>query len=269
MNPEANATGVARIYNSPLICFPGILQMIADDHGKYYNPMFYRELASAQESAREILPLVLDIVKPSSVIDIGCGTGNWLAIAHELGVREVLGIDGRWVKAQLAIPPEKFIEHDLSKPLKLDRRFDLALSLEVAEHLPASAARIFVQSLCDAADVVLFSAAIPGQGGRRHVNEQWPAYWAELFAVLRYECYDFLRPKIWNNPRVTWHYAQNSVIFARAGSQHFFGEATPPLPLVHPVLWSSQVARMRNPGKLLESLPKAILASIKPKKTRL
>jgi SAM-dependent methyltransferase len=240
--------------------------MSTDDQSKYYNPKFYRELESAQESAREILPLVLEIVKPASVIDIGCGTGNWLAIAHELGVRDILGIDGPWVKAQLAIPAEKFIEHDLSTPLKLDRRFDLALSLEVAEHLPASAARGFVQGLCDAADVALFSAAIPGQGGRRHVNEQWPAYWAELFEECGYQCYDFLRPRIWNNPRVTWHYAQNSMIFARAGYRYSFGEPATPLPLVHPVLWSSQVARMRNPGKLLESLPKAILASIKPKK---
>ena len=242
--------------------------MSDDNQGKYYNPKFYRELAFAQESAREILPLVLNALRPASIIDIGCGTGNWLAIAHELGVRDILGVDGSWVKAQLAIPPEKFIEHDLSAPLKLDRRFDLALSLEVAEHLPASAAEIFVQSLCDAADIIIFSAAIPGQGGRRHVNEQWPAYWAELFADLGYQCYDFLRPKIWNNPRVTCHYAQNSMIFARAGSRDSFGEPTTPLPLVHPVLWSSQVARMKNPGKLLESLPKAILASIKPKKTR-
>jgi SAM-dependent methyltransferase len=242
--------------------------MSGDDQGKYYDPKFYRELASAQESAREILPLILEVVKPRSVIDVGCGTGNWLAIAHELGVPDIFGVDGPWVKAQLAIPPEKFIEHDLSTPLKLDRRFDLVLSLEVAEHLPGSAAQDFVQSLCDAADVVLFSAAIPGQGGRHHVNEQWPAYWAQLFQKFSYDCYDFLRPRIWNNPRVTWHYAQNSMIFARAGSRHPFGEPVVPLPLIHPILWSSQVARMKNPGKLLESLPKAILASIKPKKTQ-
>ena len=241
---------------------------MSHDQGKYYNPKFYRELASAQESAREVLPLVFEVVKPASVIDIGCGTGNWLAIAHELGVSEILGVDGPWVSGQLAIPGEKFLQHDLATPLKRDRRFDLALSLEVAEHLPASAARIFVQSLCNAADVVIFSAAIPGQGGRRHVNEQWPAYWAKLFAEFGYQCYDFLRPRIWNNPRVTWHYAQNSLVFASEGFGHRFGEPVIPLPLVHPVLWSSQVARMKNPGKLLESLPKAILASIKPKKAQ-
>lgn len=241
--------------------------MSADNQGKYYNPKFYRDLASAQQSAREILPLVLNAIKPASLIDIGCGTAHWLAIAYELGVPEILGVDGAWVKSQLAVPPEKFVEHDLSTPLKLNRRFDLAISLEVAEHLPASAARIFVQSLCDAADVVVFSAAIPGQGGRRHLNEQWPAFWAELFAERRYDCYDFLRPRIWNNPRVTWHYAQNSLIFAGAGHGHIFGKPTVPLPLVHPTLWTSQVARMKSPGKLLESLPKAIAASFKSKKT--
>jgi SAM-dependent methyltransferase len=241
--------------------------MSTDNQGRYYNPKFYRQLASSQESAREILPLVLDVVKPASMIDVGCGTGNWLSIASELGVSEILGVDGDWVKEQLAIPPEKFKVHDLATPLKLKRRFDIVLSLEVAEHLPASAAHICVQSLCEAGDVVVFSAAIPGQGGRRHVNEQWPAYWADLFQGLQYECYDFLRPRIWNNPRVAWHYAQNSMIFVRAGSRHSFGEPVRPLPLVHPVLWNAQVARLKNPGKLLESLPKAILASIKPKKT--
>jgi SAM-dependent methyltransferase len=241
--------------------------MSTDNQGRYYNPKFYRELASSQESAREILPLVLDVVKPASMIDVGCGTGNWLSIASELGVSEILGVDGDWVKEQLTIPREKFMTHDLAIPLRLRRRFDVALSLEVAEHLPASAARVFVQSLCEAADVVVFSAAIPGQGGRRHVNERWPAYWADLFQDLRYDCYDFLRPRIWSNPRVAWHYAQNSMIFVRAGSRHSFGERVRPLSLVHPVLWTAQVGRMKKPGKLLESLPKAILASIKPKKT--
>lgn len=233
------------------------------DYDRYYDPKFYRELASSQESAREILPLVLDVVKPASVIDIGCGTGNWLAIARELGVGEVLGIDGPWVKAQLAIPAEKFIEHDLSTPLRLDRRFDLALSLEVAEHLPGSAAETFVRSVCDTADVVLFSAAIPGQGGRHHMNEQWPAYWAELFQRFGYCCYDFVRPRIWNNPRVTWHYAQNALLFAHPESHLSFGEPVIPLSLVHPILWSSQVARLSHPGKLLESLFKAILTSVR------
>lgn len=227
-----------------------------------YDAKFYRELASAQQSATVVLPIIFEVVRPTSVVDIGCGTGKWLATALELGAKDILGVDGNWVdRGQLAIPPERFVAHDLTTPVKLARRFDLAISLEVAEHLPAAAAGVFVQSLCEAADVVLFSAAIPGQGGRRHVNEQWPAYWADLFGTCGYACYDYLRPKVWNDSRVAWYYAQNSLIFVRNGRDYRFGEATTSLPLVHPALWSAEVKRMRNPGKLLERLLKALLRS--------
>ncbi len=105
--------------------------------GRFYNEKFYRELDSTRESAAEILPIVIELLKPSSIVDIGCGSGHWLAAATKLGVTDILGVDGDWVKeSQLAIPRDKFVPHDLSTPLKLGRRFDLALSLEVAEHLP-------------------------------------------------------------------------------------------------------------------------------------
>ena len=225
----------------------------------FYTPEFYRELDSTRESAREVLPIILELLKPASIVDVGCGAGHWLAAASELGVKDFLGVDGSWaLEAQIAIPREKLLVHDLGTPLKLERRFDLALSLEVAEHLPASHARTFVQTLCEAADRIVFSAAIPGQGGRHHVNEQWPSHWAGLFEGFGYECYDLLRPRIWNNPRVLWYYAQNCLIFARAGSLTQFGPPVHPLPLVHPALWSAQVSRMNSPGKLLERLPKAI-----------
>ncbi|HZP16797.1 MAG TPA: methyltransferase domain-containing protein [Terriglobales bacterium] len=226
---------------------------------RLYDRKFYRELEETRDSARELLPIVLDLLKPASIVDIGCGAGHWLAVAAELGVTGVLGIDGDWVlKTQLAIPRDKFLVHDLQTPLKLERKFDLALSLEVAEHLPESQAREFVRTLCGAADCVLFSAAIPGQGGRHHVNEQWPAYWAALFAGFGFDCYDVLRPRIWTNPRVLWYYAQNCLIFARAGAAPGLGVPAQPLPLVHPTLWSAQIKRMNSPAKLLEQLPKAL-----------
>jgi SAM-dependent methyltransferase len=232
--------------------------------GRFYTAKFYRELESTRESAREMLPIILELLKPASIVDLGCGAGHWLAAASELGVRDLLGVEGGWaLKAKLAIAREKLLVHDLGTPLKLERRFDLALSLEVAEHLPASQAQAFVQTLCEAADRVVFSAAIPGQGGRHHVNERWPFYWSELFDGFGYECYDLLRPKIWNNPGVLWYYAQNCLIFARAGSLTQFGPAVHPLSLVHPVLWSAQVSRMNSPGKLLERLPKAIFSLMK------
>jgi SAM-dependent methyltransferase len=230
---------------------------------RVYTAKFYRELESTRESAAQILPIVLELVKPASIVDVGCGIGDWLAVAAERGVQDFLGIDGSWVKqTQLVIPKEKFTEHDLTTPLNLDRRFDLALSLEVAEHLPAAATRIFVESLCRSADVILFSAAIPGQGGRHHVNEQWPDYWADLFQEFGYGCYDCLRPRIWNDPRIAWYYAQNCLIFARP-ARPALGTPARPLPLVHPILWSTQIAHLKSPGKLLERLPKAIIARLR------
>jgi SAM-dependent methyltransferase len=224
-----------------------------------YDAKFYRELESTRESAREILPTVVDLVKPGSIVDIGCGRGHWLAEAVNLGIVDVMGVDGDWaLKTQLAIPREKFLVHDLNLPVRLNRNFDLALSLEVAEHLAASQARAFVQTLCQLADKVLFSAAIPGQGGRHHINEQWPAYWAEFFAEFDFDCFDVLRPKIWNNPRVLWYYAQNCLVYARTGTLDSF-PVSEPLSLVHPQLWSAQVERLNSPGKLLERLPKAFL----------
>ena len=229
-----------------------------------YTREYYEELNWARESAREILSLLVRWFQPKSVIDLGCGAGNWLATAIELGIHDVVGVDGEWVKnADLAIPSEHLVIHDLRTPFRISRRFDLALSLEVAEHLPASSAAEFIESLCGLSDVVVFSAAIPGQGGRRHLNEQWPSYWARHFAEREFDCQDVLRPEIWLNPRVAWYYAQNSLIFMRRGSHPALGETRAPLPLVHPELWSAQVARLGSPAKLLERLPKAIIGRLK------
>jgi SAM-dependent methyltransferase len=226
---------------------------------RFYNGTFYRELEQTRDSARIILPIVISLLKPVSVVDVGCGAGHWLAVASELGISDVMGVEGDWIgAAELAVPREKIVIHDLGAPLDLGRRFDLAISLEVAEHLPESTAREFIRTLCKAADRVLFSAAIPGQGGRHHLNEQWPKYWADLFSDLGYGCHDLLRPQVWNNPRVLWYYAQNCLLFVRKGTVSGLGAAAEPLSLVHPAAWTAEVARWHSPGKLLERLPKAI-----------
>jgi SAM-dependent methyltransferase len=228
-----------------------------------YDRKFYRELEPTRDSAREILPIIVQLMKTSSIIDIGCGSGHWLAAAMNMGITDVLGVDGEWaIQSGLHIPREKFLVHNLTRPVKLNRKFDLALSLEVAEHLPASQAGTLVETLCRAADRVLFSAAIPGQGGRHHVNEQWPVYWARLFAEHGFACFDLLRAKIWLNPRVVWYYAQNCLLFASRGSIAGAEPVEEPLALVHPDLWMAQVSRLNSPGKLLERLPKALFSRL-------
>src|SRR5262249_50066622 len=150
-----------------------------------------------------------------SIVDVGCGLGTWLAAFRELGVTDVVGIDGEYVDRDLLeIPQEQFREVDLSAPFSLDRTFDLAISLEVAEHLPPEAAEAFVESVARLAPVVLFSAAIPFQSGNHHLNEQWPDYWTTLFRRHNYVPIDCIRGKIWDNYEVEPWYVQNSLIFA-------------------------------------------------------
>jgi peptidoglycan/xylan/chitin deacetylase (PgdA/CDA1 family)/2-polyprenyl-3-methyl-5-hydroxy-6-metoxy-1,4-benzoquinol methylase len=182
-----------------------------------YTETFHEMLKQgSRRSAKEILPLVLELIQPKSVVDVGCGLGSWLSVFRDLGIRECLGIDGDYVNTdRLEISREEFQPFALDTPLKLDRTFDLVVSLEVAEHLPAESARTFIASLTGLGSIVLFSAAIPLQGGTNHVNEQWPGYWAQLFQERGYLVIDCLRRKIWNNENVEPWYAQNILLFVR------------------------------------------------------
>ena len=155
-----------------------------------------------------------EILRPSSLVDVGCGQGEWLAAFAELGVSDYHGVDGAHVADhQLRIPRERFTAHDLTRPLRLGRRFDVVLSLEVAEHLPARVAADFVSSLIALAPAVVFSAAIPGQGGVHHVNEQWPWYWKERFAGHGFIQLDPFRKIIWHHPHVASYYQQNLFLY--------------------------------------------------------
>lgn len=218
---------------------------------RFYEKEWYeRRIAASRESARVVLPIVLKIIQPASVVDVGCGTGSWLHIVGELGVDDVVGVDGPHVdRALLEIEPTKFVAHDLSRPLDLGRSFDLALCLEVGEHLPSSSASTLVDSLTALAPAVLFSAAIPGQGGTRHRNEQWPEYWAALFAGRGYHAHDFIRTATWRDPRVRYFYSQNTILYVcEDGASRYQGLplAIPdvPLSLVHPRLFERALGQL-------------------------
>lgn len=180
-----------------------------------YDTSFYADLVNtAGPSAAVIAPLVLDLTGASSIVDIGCGDGSWLCAFKAAGAGRILGLDGDWLdETLLRIPQENFRRADLFAPLASGERFDLAVSLEVAEHLPESRAAGFVADLVSLAPVVLFSAAIPLQEGPNHLNEQWPSYWARLFAAHGYVPVDAIRMAVWTAPDVTWWYKQNTLIY--------------------------------------------------------
>jgi hypothetical protein len=191
------------------------------------------------------------LVQPRRVLDVGCGLGAWLAVFRHLGVDDVWGIDGDYVdRTMLEIPAERFLARDLSQPWRpWDRPFDLVLSLEVAEHLPADCAGGFVRSLARLGPAVLFSAAIPHQGGTNHVNEQWPDYWAQRFREVGYTVIDCIREQVWQNPRVEWWYAQNILLFVRDDHLH-----------THPRL--ARAAQRTRPAQLSLVHPRKYLDAI-------
>lgn len=167
-------------------------------------------------AAESFIPILLDYIQPESVVDIGCGLGTWLKVFSKFGVKEILGIDGSNVdKFLLTIPVENFLEHDLRKPLNLNRRFDLAICLEVAEHLPNESADNLIDILAAASDNILFSAALPMQGGQNHINEQSFSYWVEKFNHKGYEVKDLFRAVIWDNVQIDWWYRQNMFLVSK------------------------------------------------------
>ncbi len=210
----------------------------------YDRGFFTEQVEGSSRSATVMVPHILALFpRTASVVDVGCGTGVWLQHFKGAGVPHVLGLDGGGAldNDMLLLEHHEFRHADFTKPLRLPDRFDLAISLEVAEHLPPSAAQTFVANLCQLSDAVVFGAAIPGQSGTWHINERWPSYWAALFDAEGYELFDVLRPQVWYDRRVEWWYAQNTLVFVRRGRDTVAEgvraaqkQAIPALDFVHP-----------------------------------
>lgn len=180
-------------------------------------------------------PVLFDMTKPSSLLDVGCGIGTWLRAARDLGTADIFGVDGIDVPDTLLLIPRNLFAHrDLTQPLRLGRKFDLALSFEVAEHLEANLAEVLVASLTEHADAIFFSAACPRQSGQHHVNCQWPEYWQKLFNARDFACDDAVRWRLWNDFRVEPWYRQNMFLalrdYVRAGREPRIA------PVIHPEL---------------------------------
>lgn len=238
-----------------------------------YTPQFYQTYEDeSRRSAQVVVPLVMQLIGPQRVIDVGCGLGTWLGVFRENGVVEILGVDGDYVNFSLLhIPKERFLGRDLAKELNVPGRYDLVLCMEVAEHLPEARAESFINSLTSLGPVILFSAAIPYQGGDEHINEQWPGYWAELFARSGFLAIDCIRPRLWENEQVAYYYAQNTILYVDRERlqdypllrREYEKNPAPPRPVVHPRKWMETNDPHRQPLRpLLRALPFSVLRAV-------
>jgi SAM-dependent methyltransferase len=204
---------------------------------------FHKEEIHNTVSADIIFPILLKLFNFNSILDVGCGIGTWLSKAKEFGVFDVLGVDGDYVNKDLLVrylEEDEFISHDLTLPLVLGKKFDLVLCLEVAEHLPETFADVLIEGLVNHSDNILFSAAIPGQGGQNHLNEQSPNYWIDKFGKRGFEVFDVVRPEVWGNVMVDVWYKQNIFLFSR--NKFSFSKPTVTY-MVHPELFQIKVKK--------------------------
>lgn len=221
----------------------------------YYDADFYSAHQNGMtNSAMHVLSLLQKYYKPKSVVDVGCGRGAWLAVAESFGCNKLKGFDGSWVQKEDLLSKNidfTSVNFDLAMP-EIDEKYELCISLEVAEHIPENKAKNFVDFICKSSDIVIFSAAIKYQGGENHINTQWQSYWVDLFKHNGYECFDIIRANIWNNESVEVWYRQNILVFSRKNNclvdNELFKAAEKPIyDVVHPKNYESKILEIQFP----------------------
>jgi SAM-dependent methyltransferase len=228
-------------------------------------------------SAEKILPYIFQLRPVKSILEVGCGHGHWLKAGLALGVEDVIGIDGDWTdRSKLLFPAERFVSFNLSEKVDLGRKFDLVICLEVGEHLNDHSSDQLVDNIVRHADLVLFGAAIPYQGGYRHINERWPSYWLDKFRSRGYFGFDIVRPKFWTDCAIHYWYRQNTLVYVNGRAKGIVDASEKfrdricatgmPLDVVHPEKYELMASYETIVLKrLLPRLPAAILNTLRRK----
>lgn len=236
-------------------------------HSDYNKDFYIDQMSGSYESAKKIVPLLLEAFKPKSVLDVGCGLGTWLKVFEENKIKEIYGIDGEWIDTKkLYIKKNNFIKKDLTQSFNLNKKFDICISLEVAEHIEEMFAEVFIENLINHSDIIVFSAAYPNVRGTKHVNLQWPSYWANIFKTFGYHPLDIIRPQIWEDEGIEWWYKQDIIVFIKKSKLELFTKIKKsyPLSIVHPKCFEKYAnPNMISLERYLKIFPSVFISSIK------
>jgi SAM-dependent methyltransferase len=231
---------------------------MTDKQKKNSQKYIHTEETHDMENPSILVPIFSDMFNPKSVCDVGCGIGNFLDVFKQGGAKKVVGYDGKWADMTLVakhLTPEEFVVIDFEVELpKPAQKFDLALCLEVGEHVSNEKSDNLVDFLTKLSDNVIFSAAIPGQGGFKHINEQWEEYWEEKFNKRGYKKYDIIRHKIFANSKIIYWYRQNIVVYSKNDLSHF-----PAVPLPNIITKELFTQKIKIINQLVERLKGGIL----------
>ena len=216
---------------------------------KYVHTTNVHNLVAPQKIVKEILKYF----SPKSIVDIGCGLWTFVKIFQDSWIEITHWVDWTWVNKELLhISQKDFFEKDLEKYHNFDKKYDLALSLEVAEHLSPDSAENFVKTLTSASDYIIFSAALPNQWGQNHINEQTPMYWEKLFNKQWYKMYDVFRHIFWEDQDIFWRYKQNMFLILKEWINLPTGlEEKTPRYIIHPELYQEAKNSLNSPYKAI------------------
>jgi len=204
-----------------------------------YSKLYYKKHQDGSyASAYKILKYLTTFITIESIIDFGCGVGTWCSAAQNLSINNIMGVDQNlYDSSYMLIPNKNYLQRDLQKSVSLDMKMDLVISVEVGEHIESRYSHVFINTLCQHGDIILFSAALPYQGGTGHINEKPCSYWRDIFSDLDYIAIDCIRGVFWEDDDVEVWYKNNTILYVRDGLQFDILNkisSSYPIDIIHP-----------------------------------
>ena len=184
----------------------------------YDDKFFDKNLEWNTPIAAKLAGVLLDCFHPRSVVDLGCGNAEFLNEFQKKGII-VQGYEGsRSAIGKASIDKQHIKLFDLRNKIEEKEKYDLALCLEVAEHIENKFSQRLVENLTSLSDKVVFTAATPGQGGHFHINEQPREFWVNIFKQRNYGYDAQTTEKVKNDMKkagvLSW-YCDNLMVFKK------------------------------------------------------